>query len=89
MELVRGHWTIENRSHYVRDVTFGEDTSQVRRGAQQMACLRNVAISLLRLSGRERVAEGLRDCMWRPTAALAMIGAKCPPMTTSVAGCCR
>ncbi|MFI1177916.1 ISAs1 family transposase, partial [Streptomyces melanogenes] len=31
-QLVRDHWTIENREHYVRDVTFGEDTSRVRTG---------------------------------------------------------
>jgi predicted transposase YbfD/YdcC len=28
----RGHWGIENRTHYVRDVTFGEDHSQLRTG---------------------------------------------------------
>lgn len=27
LELIRGHWSIENSSHYVRDVTFGEDRS--------------------------------------------------------------
>lgn len=78
MALIRGHWTVENRSHYVRDVTFDEDRSQIRRGAQQMACLRNLAISLLRLSGYESVAEGIRACMWRPAMAMTIIGAKCP-----------
>jgi len=34
-ELVRGHWCIENRLHYVRDFTFDEDRSQVRTGAGQ------------------------------------------------------
>ena len=33
LEYVRGHWGIENRLHYVRDVTLGEDASQVRTGA--------------------------------------------------------
>ena len=32
LELVRGHWPIENQSHWVRDVTFDEDRSQVRCG---------------------------------------------------------
>ena len=33
LELVRGHWQIENKSHWVRDVTFDEDRSQVRCGS--------------------------------------------------------
>ena len=50
LALVRQHWHIENRSHYVRDVSFGEDASQVRRGSlpQVMAALRNCAINLIR-----------------------------------------
>ena len=51
LTLVRGRWHIENRAHYVRDVTFGEDASQVRRGnlPHTMAALRNCAINLIRL----------------------------------------
>ena len=30
LKIWRGHWGIENRSHYVRDVTFGEDACRVR-----------------------------------------------------------
>ena len=50
LALWRGHWGIENRVHWVRDVTFDEDRSQVRTGSapQIMAALRNVAISVLR-----------------------------------------
>ena len=33
LQYVRGHWEIENRLHYVRDVTMGEDASQVRKGS--------------------------------------------------------
>jgi predicted transposase YbfD/YdcC len=42
----RGHWTIENPIHYVRDVTFGEDRSTVRtgHGPQNLATLRNLVI---------------------------------------------
>lgn len=53
LKLNRDHWSIENRLHYVRDKTFDEDGSQVRKRAapHMMASLRNLAIGLLRLDG--------------------------------------
>jgi predicted transposase YbfD/YdcC len=59
---VQGHWGIENRLHWCRDVTFDEDRSQVRTGnaPQVMATMRNTAISLLRLNGWTNIAAGLR-----------------------------
>ena len=58
----RGHWSIENRTHYVRDVTFGEDASRIRKGSgpQIMASLRNAAIGFLRTTGATSIAEELR-----------------------------
>ncbi len=60
--LVRGQWEIENRLHWVRDVIFDEDRSQVRtgHGPQVMATLRNLAVSLLRLAGHPNIAQGVR-----------------------------
>lgn len=74
--LARSHWSIENRLHYVRDVTFGEDASQVRSGAkpQALAALRNVVIALLRQAGWDNIAAGLRYNAWRPGAALDLLG---------------
>jgi predicted transposase YbfD/YdcC len=59
---IRGHWQIENGLHWVRDVTFAEDLSQVRTGAapQVMATLRNLVISLHRLAGATNIAAALR-----------------------------
>jgi predicted transposase YbfD/YdcC len=59
---IRGHWQIENGLHWVRDVTYAEDLSQVRTGAgpQVMASLRNLAISLHRLDGATNIAKALR-----------------------------
>lgn len=59
---IRGHWGIENQLHWVRDVTFDEDRSQVRTaaGPQVMAALRNLAITALRLTGNSNIAAGLR-----------------------------
>lgn len=67
--LVRGQWGIENRSHYVRDVTYQEDKSQVRTGSspQVMATCRNIAISLLRLAGYTNIAKATRTMGRRST----------------------
>ncbi len=58
----RGHWSIENRSHYVRDVTLGEDASRIRKGCgpEIMAALRNAAIGFLRATGATNIAETIR-----------------------------
>lgn len=59
----RSHWGIENRLHWVRDVTFGEDRSAIRtgNGPRVMAALRNFAISLLRLLGFKKIASATRE----------------------------
>ena len=74
--LVRGHWEVENCLHWVRDVTFDEDRSQVRagHGPQVMASLRNLAVSLLRLSGHRNIARGLRWAGRAPTRAFGLLG---------------
>lgn len=76
LALSRGHWTIENRLHWVRDVTFDEDRSRVRTGAgaQVMASIRNLAISLLRLAGARYIAPALRHCARSDPQALRLIG---------------
>ena len=55
-DWIRGHWSIENKVHWVRDVTYDEDRSHIRTGAgsQVMAALRNAAIGALRLAGRHQ-----------------------------------
>lgn len=77
--LWREHWLIENRLHYVRDVTYGEDGATVRagRGAQALAAVRNVAIGLLRLAGEANIAAGCRRYAAQPALALAAVGLTC------------
>ena len=55
---IQGHWGIENRLHWVRDVVFDEDRHQLRtrNGPEIMAALRNLAISLIRLVYDARAA---------------------------------
>ena len=62
--MLRGHWHIENRLHYVRDVTYREDLSRVRTGSgpRVMASLRNIAISVHRLRGETNIAHATRAC---------------------------
>jgi predicted transposase YbfD/YdcC len=76
MEINRDHWSIENRSHWVRDVTYDEDRSQVRKGSlpQVLAALRNTTIGLLRWSGECNIAAACRRFAAQPWAALALIG---------------
>lgn len=76
LEIIRGHWSIENSLHHVRDVTFDEDRSQVRKkaGPQVMATLRNVAISLLRLAGETNIAAASRHCNRYTSKTLRLIG---------------
>jgi predicted transposase YbfD/YdcC len=73
----RWHWTIENRLHYVRDVTLGEDASQLRTGnaPQALAALRNALLSLLRYEGWSRIPDALRFFAHNVQHALQLIGA--------------
>jgi predicted transposase YbfD/YdcC len=76
LAYARGHWTIENRSHWVRDVTFDEDRSQVRCGnaPKVLAALRTAVISVLRLNGERNIAEATRRLAAQPRACLAYLG---------------
>ena len=70
--LWRGHWEIENRLHYVRDVTMKEDASQV------MAALRNTTLGLLRQTGTTNIAAALRHYGYKPLETLALLGISAP-----------
>ena len=76
LEIWRGHWGIENQVHWVRDVVFGEDLSQVRTGSapQLLAALRNLVIGILRLSGATNLSAALRHYGWKPWKTLTLIG---------------
>jgi DDE family transposase len=73
--LLRGHWGVENRLHWVRDVTFDEDRCPIRTGAapQAMAACRNLVIALVRRAGYPNVAAALRTYAGRPATAIALV----------------
>jgi len=74
--LWREHWHIENKLHWIRDVTFDEDRSTVRAGKipQVMATLRSTAISVARLHGATNIAAACRRYAAQPARALAALG---------------
>jgi len=77
LEANRGHWSIENRVHWVRDVTFDEDRSRIRKGngAHIMASIRNIVISIFRIAGYvKNIAAAVRDCCWNTRKALRLAG---------------
>lgn len=74
--LVRAHWGIENKLHWIRDVVFGEDHHQTYRGngTQILATLRNLAISTIRLAGLGPIKRTLEHLNRNQTKALALLG---------------
>jgi predicted transposase YbfD/YdcC len=76
-EWIRSHWRVENRLHWVRDVTEGEDASAIRTGSgpQVLAALRNTAINIIRLRGETNIAAAHRAFSYRPADVLGALTA--------------
>jgi predicted transposase YbfD/YdcC len=77
---VRGHWGIENKSHWVRDVVYAEDHQHAYTGAtaQAMAILRNLAIALIRLAGLSQIKRTLQHIAADRMRILPLLTASCP-----------
>ena len=75
LTLKRGHWSIENKSHWMRGTLLGEDASSVRCGAipQVMAAMRNTALAVFRFAGITRIADKIRYLASRPKLAANLI----------------
>lgn len=58
---IRGHWQIESM-HYIKDVTFGEDASKLRKGHMpgNMSIIRSMLINIFRHHGSHSIAQGIR-----------------------------
>jgi hypothetical protein len=72
----RGHWSIENKLHWSRDVVMGEDASRVRSGhaPQTLAALRNTVISLVKRLGHTSLTQACRHYALNFHEALSVIG---------------
>jgi predicted transposase YbfD/YdcC len=80
LQLVRGHWEIENRLHWVRDVTLGEDACRVRSGGapQFLAALRNAVVHLLEEVKASSKAAATRRLAIKPLEAVLLVTADNP-----------
>jgi hypothetical protein len=80
LSIARGHWDIENRLHWVRDLSLGEDACRVRTGAapQILAAMRNVGLWLMRSSGLTAIASSLRRHAAKPEEAIKLIMSHAP-----------
>lgn len=74
-EAIREHWHVENRLHWIRDVTFAEDLSQIRtgHGPANMATLRNLALSRHRIAGADNIAAACRHVGRHPNRVLPLL----------------
>lgn len=75
LQGTRGHWGIENRLHWVRDVTLGEDGCRVRSGSapQVLAAIRNAVVHLLEGVKAASKAAATRSFAVRPFTALPLL----------------
>ena len=66
-DAIRGHWEVENKAHWVLDVTFKEDDSRIRKdeGAENMGIIRRFCLNLARLHPRKNSMRGkLKQAGW-------------------------
>jgi predicted transposase YbfD/YdcC len=72
---VRGHWSIENQVHLIRDVTLREDASKVRAGSRPraLATLRNLTMGLIRQDGHTAIAVTIRDAEYDNSLIMALL----------------
>ncbi|NEQ86715.1 MAG: transposase [Moorea sp. SIO2I5] len=75
---IRGYWGVENKVHYVRDVTQGEDKSRIRTTplVQIWAIPRNLALNLYRDAGFDNMAQAQRKCQFGLKHILALFRMK-------------
>jgi len=77
---VRAHWGIENRLHWVLDVSFGEDGSTIRKdnAPQNLSLLKKIVLNLIRLDTTDKTKASLRlkrkKSAWDDDVRMNMLG---------------
>ena len=74
---IRGHWGVENKNHYVRDVTMGEDKSRIRNSPLNIAILRSTAMNILRKNKVQNIANEIYKNTLNPIRTIDYKGVKC------------
>lgn len=74
LAINRGHWSVENKCHYVRDVSMNEDRRYRKTNPSIFAAINNLALSLCRLSGSGYIPTFQRFFRADPTRSLRMLG---------------
>lgn len=59
LKFIRDHWKIENKNHYVKDVTMNEDKSRIRKNPTVFAIIRSFALNILRLNNFQNISLGI------------------------------
>lgn len=72
--VVREHWGVENKNHYVRDVTMGEDKSRIRCNPCIFALLRSFALNILRFNKISNISQALYENVLNIKRVLAYAG---------------
>lgn len=54
--IIRGHWSIENSNHHIKDERFSEDKSRIREKPENMAIVRSFALNILRANGAKNIS---------------------------------
>ena len=76
---MRAHWAIENKLHWVLDVTFNEDRSRLRtgHGATNMAVIRHFALNLVRqVDDKRSIKRRCKCASWDPNYLLEILGSQ-------------
>jgi DDE_Tnp_1-associated/Transposase DDE domain len=75
LELIRGHWSIENRLHYRRDVSLAEDACQVRKGSapHALAVLNSFVLALFDFLGVDNAKQQMRYLDAHPLRAVQLV----------------
>ncbi len=71
---IRSHWSIENKNHWVRDVTLAEDASRIRINPGIMARLRSQMLNIARANGATNIAQALWNAAIDPAVSLSYKG---------------
>jgi predicted transposase YbfD/YdcC len=72
----RGHWGIENRVHWPRDVAWGEDRCRIRtgHGPHTLSAIRNAALNFTRSLGQHKITAALRQNALQVNRLLTKLG---------------